>query len=100
MRERYMKDYITKYFRRVKEDFDDAKVIRMTAYFMNQFSQKLVSDKTKKPNQHLREMLSQSISYETDLPSKNIQFFKNHRFLILVKNTGVVPKRSEYTDVM
>lgn len=50
MRDRYLKDYQQKYFRRVKEDFDDAKVIRMTAYFMNQFSQKLVADKTKKPN--------------------------------------------------
>ena len=44
-------------------------------------------------------MLSQSITYENDLPSRNINSFKNHRFLILVKNTGVVPKRGDIADV-
>ena len=44
-------------------------------------------------------MLSQSINYDSDLPSKNINSFKNHKFLILVKNTGVVPKRGDIADV-
>ena len=98
-RERYIKDYIAKYFHKVKEDYDDAKVIRMTAYFMNQFSQKLVADKTKKPNQHLKELLNQSINYDKDLPSRNIGAFKNHRFLILVKNTGLAKRNSNLSDV-
>ena len=71
----------------------------MTAYFMNQFSQKLVADKTKKPNQHLKELLNQSINYDKDLPSRNIGAFKNHRFLILVKNTGLAKRNSNLSDV-
>merc|ERR1719232_1537339 len=67
---------------------------------MNQFSQKLVADKTKKPNQHLKEMLSTSIVYDKDLPWRNIKDFTNHRFLILVKNTGVVPKRTDMQEVV
>ena len=43
----------------------------MTAYFMNQFSQKLVAGKDKTPNQHLKEMFCQKIDYEKDLPSRN-----------------------------
>ena len=53
---RYISEYHTQYFSRIKNEFDEAKVIRMTAYFMNQFSQKLVAGKDKTPNQHLREM--------------------------------------------
>ena len=71
----------------------------MTAYFMNQFSQKLVADKTKKPNQHLKELLNLPINYDKDLPSRNIGAFKNHRFLILVKNTGLAPKKVDLSEV-
>ena len=86
---RYISDYSTAYYSKVKETMDEAKIMRMTAYFMNQFSQRLVEDKNKKPNQHLREMFHKEISYEEDLPSRNINLFKNHRFLILVKSTGL-----------
>lgn len=48
-----------------------------------------MDDKNKKPNQHLRDMYHQEINYEADLPSRNINLFKNHRFLILVKSTGI-----------
>ena len=34
-------------------------------------------------------MYHQEINYEADLPSRNINLFKNHRFLILVKSTGI-----------
>lgn len=34
-------------------------------------------------------MFHKEISYEEDLPSRNINLFKNHRFLILVKSTGL-----------
>ena len=86
---RYISDYAATYYSKVKETMDEAKIMRMTAYFMNQFSQRLVEDKNKKPNQHLREMFHKEISYEEDLPSRNINLFKNHRFLILVKSTGL-----------
>ena len=85
---RYVVDYATAYYSKVKETMDDAKIMRMTAYFMNQFSQRLVDDKAKKPNQHLRDMYHKEINYEADLPSRNINLFKNHRFLILMKSTG------------
>jgi hypothetical protein len=49
----------------------------------------MVEDHNKKPNQHLREMFHKEINYNRDLPSRNINLFKNHRFLILVKNTGL-----------
>ena len=34
-------------------------------------------------------MFHKEISYDEDLPSRNINLFKNHRFLIMVKSTGV-----------
>lgn len=34
-------------------------------------------------------MFHKEISYEEDLPSRNINLFKNHRFLIMVKSTGL-----------
>ena len=34
-------------------------------------------------------MFGKEINYKKDLPSRNINLFKNHRFLILVKNAGV-----------
>lgn len=33
-------------------------------------------------------MFNQKINYDNDLPSRNINLFKNHRFLILLRNTG------------
>ena len=33
-------------------------------------------------------MFHKEISYDEDLPSRNINLFKNHRFLIMVKSTG------------
>ena len=47
----------------------------------------------------MRELLSQSINYDKDLPSRNIGAFKNHRFLILVKNTGLAKRNSNLSDV-
>jgi len=47
---RYISDYAATYYSKVKESMDEAKIMRMTAYFMNQFSQRLVEDKNKKPN--------------------------------------------------
>ena len=47
---RYINEYHNIYFSKIKNEFDEAKVIRMTAYFMNQFSQKLIAGKDKKPN--------------------------------------------------
>lgn len=91
---RYVVDYATAYYSKVKETMDDAKIMRMTAYFMNQFSQRLVDDKNKKPNQHLRDMYHKEINYEADLPSRNVNLFKNHRFLILVKSTGAGDKET------
>ena len=35
-------------------------------------------------------MFHKEINYDEDLPSRNINLFKNHRFLIMVKNTGLV----------
>ena len=35
---RYINEYQNQYFYKIKHEFDEAKVIRMTAYFMNQFS--------------------------------------------------------------
>ena len=32
---RYIVEYATAYYSRVKETMDDAKIMRMTAYFMN-----------------------------------------------------------------
>lgn len=86
---RYISDYATAYYQKVKDGMDEAKIMRMTAYFMNQFSQKLVDDKNKKPNQVLREMFQKEINYDKDLPSRNINLFKNHRFLMMVKSTGL-----------
>jgi len=86
---RYISDYSAAYYSNVKDVMEEAKIMRMTAYFMNQFSQRLVDDKNKKPSQHLREMFQKEISYEADLPSRNINLFRNHRFLILVKSTGI-----------
>lgn len=34
-------------------------------------------------------MFHKEISYDEDLPSRNINLFKNHRFLIMVKSTGL-----------
>lgn len=34
-------------------------------------------------------MYQKEINYDQDLPSRNINLFKNHRFLILVKSTGI-----------
>ena len=35
-------------------------------------------------------MFVKEINYDRDLPSRNINLFRNHRFLIMVKNTGLV----------
>ena len=32
---RYIQDYAQAYYKKVKEQMDEAKVMRMTAYFMN-----------------------------------------------------------------
>ena len=34
-------------------------------------------------------MFHKEITYDNDLPSRNINLFKNHRFLIMVKSTGL-----------
>ena len=34
-------------------------------------------------------MYQKEINYGKDLPSRNINLFKNHRFLIMVKSTGI-----------
>lgn len=34
-------------------------------------------------------MFHKEINYDEDLPSRNINLFKNHRFLIMVKSTGL-----------
>ena len=46
---------------------------------------------------HLREMFQKEINYDCDLPSRNINLFKNHRFLIMVKSTGADPNDLEDT---
>lgn len=59
----------------------------------------MVEDQNKKPNTHLKEMFHKEINYNIDLPSRNINLFKNHRFLILVKSTtGVVGREENYYD--
>ena len=39
-------------------------------------------------------MYHKEINYEADLPSRNVNLFKNHRFLILVKSTGAGDKET------
>ena len=80
-------EYRDQYFEELKSGFDEVKVTRMSAYFVNQFSQKIVQDKSKKPNEHLQDFMVNAIDYERDMPKQELDSFKSHKFLFMFKNS-------------